>query len=596
MNNKQKTLAILILLSIVLISISAASAVDYKITNADVHLDVEDNGILHVSENITYLFKSDGHGVYRVIPLKADEKMSYLTVDVDGSYYEYNIINRSGEKEVRVYLYKDKDLTDYGVSEGSTVTLKLDYYMTNVVKLFRDTGLLEYKLWGEEWDQGVEHLNAKVTFPNDEEIEYWINDDSGKTESSFSGDTLYVKGSDIPKGDYVEARVLIPLGEFDFDADYALHYNHDASDEVKKQQEDFQKKQQYFNTIGNLLNVIYGILILTPLGIYLKYGREPKVSSDAIYEHEPPTDDSPAFVNAMMSGMSKDVGKVDKKGFQATIMDLINRDKLGMEIAYTNKKRPVSLLTVKSTDGLKDFEMELIDILRRYEQNGKINFLYMQQQLSNRNEAYHFNRAFNRWVSNFKADYLPDDVLSRYFNTKGSDLIGKFKWIALVAGFTGIIGLLLTGSWVPLVLGLILIFVGVICFYLPSSIGGQYTKEGREYQQKWKRFEKYLKDFSLIKEHPPESVAIWNEYLVYATALGVADKVYKSMKMEVYDGLADGSNFSSNDLFVFYHIGGIRSLDNSFVTVNNIISADSSSSGGIGGIGGGSGGGGGGAF
>jgi uncharacterized membrane protein len=36
---------------------------------------------------------------------------------------------------------------------------------------------------------------------------------------------------------------------------------------------------------------------------------------------------------------------------------------------------------------------------------------------------------------------------------------------------------------------------------------------------------KYIKDFSLIKEYPPESVKVWNKYLVYATALGIADEV-----------------------------------------------------------------------
>jgi len=111
----------------------------------------------------------------------------------------------------------------------------------------------------------------------------------------------------------------------------------------------------------------------------------------------------------------------------------------------------------------------------------------------------------------------------------------------------------------------------------------EWTKKGLEYHKKWNNFRKYLEDYSLIKEHPPESIVIWNEYLVYATSLGVAEEVYKSMKLEV-----DQNLYNTNDLFLFYHFGGFRTINTSF----NVIATSSY----VGGVGGGSGGGGGGAF
>ena len=128
---------------------------------------------------------------------------------------------------------------------------------------------------------------------------------------------------------------------------------------------------------------------------------------------------------------------------------------------------------------------------------------------------------------------------------------------------------------------------------IPSGIPGRYTPKGKLYAEKWSKFKKFLEDYSLIKEHPPESIAIWNEYLVYATALDVADEVYKAMKMHVYGGLND-SSYTSNDLFMFYYLGGHNHISSSFSTASSTISAANNDS--IGGIGGGSGGGGGGAF
>ncbi len=40
----------------------------------------------------------------------------------------------------------------------------------------------------------------------------------------------------------------------------------------------------------------------------------------------------------------------------------------------------------------------------------------------------------------------------------------------------------------------------------------------------------YLKDFSLLSERGVQEVALWNDYLVYATVFGIGDKVMKQMK------------------------------------------------------------------
>lgn len=72
--------------------------------------------------------------------------------------------------------------------------------------------------------------------------------------------------------------------------------------------------------------------------------------------------------------------------------------------------------------------------------------------------------------------------------------------------------------------------MAILSFFLPQRIAGQWTTYGEEYDAKWQNFERYIQDFSLIKEYPPESVVIWNKYLVYATALGVAKAVLKVME------------------------------------------------------------------
>ncbi|MDP1551697.1 MAG: DUF2207 domain-containing protein, partial [Methanobacteriaceae archaeon] len=104
-------------------------------------------------------------------------------------------------------------------------------------------------------------------------------------------------------------------------------------------------------------------------------------------------------------------------------------------------------------------------------------------------------------------------------------------------------------------------------------------------------FKRFIKDFSLIKEYPPESVAVWNQYLVYATALGVADKVRKSMEMSL-----PSDDLNRSDIYLFHYYGGYVLLSSTLNSGMATANQGDGGSGGVGGVGGGSGGGGGGAF
>ena len=129
----------------------------------------------------------------------------------------------------------------------------------------------------------------------------------------------------------------------------------------------------------------------------------------------------------------------------------------------------------------------------------------------------------------------------------------------------------------------------IALLFLPDDIFGQWTPEGRVFYLKWKNFKKFLQDNSLIKEHAPDSIVVWKKYLIYGTALGIADKVYESMKLKIPD-YAD----YDDSVLVYHYYGGYHMMHAAYDT--GYSAANPSDSSGFGGLGGGSGGGGGGAF
>lgn len=59
----------------------------------------------------------------------------------------------------------------------------------------------------------------------------------------------------------------------------------------------------------------------------------------------------------------------------------------------------------------------------------------------------------------------------------------------------------------------------------------------------------YLKDFSLLSERGIMDVALWNKYLIYATAFGIGDKVMKEMRQVApeYFELSNAKDFIDSD-------------------------------------------------
>ena len=56
------------------------------------------------------------------------------------------------------------------------------------------------------------------------------------------------------------------------------------------------------------------------------------------------------------------------------------------------------------------------------------------------------------------------------------------------------------------------------------------TQEGSDEKAEWKGLAEYMKDFSKLNEKEVPELIIWEKYLVYATAFGIADKAIEQMK------------------------------------------------------------------
>ena len=118
--------------------------------------------------------------------------------------------------------------------------------------------------------------------------------------------------------------------------------------------------------------------------------------------------------------------------------------------------------------------------------------------------------------------------------------------------------------------------------------------KGNEDYVRWVAFKRFLEDFSSFDDYPIPSLVIWEHYLVYATAFGIADKVEKQLRIKFKK---EGESYSPEyqrtiTVYTGYNRYMNYRLTRSIVSANTTIAeaAAKSSSGKIGGGGGFSGG------
>lgn len=593
MNNKnhkylKKFIIFLIILTLLVVPATFASDDYFTLPSIEKNINITDDGTAIISENVEYGISGTVNGVYRDVAISGGQYLDNISVETPGYYNTLEVINSSNSVRLKVYLYKDEAKTQKVSDENVQVIYK--YNFIKGVKIYNDIAEFQYIVFDKSWGTGVDKLSTQIQLPgNHNNIEMWYNPPYLTKESTWTNDnTLKTVFQDNIDGDQsIEQRMLIPK-EYFTSTDNADVINKDAKATIEKQQKEYEDSINTNNTISLVLTVLMILAMVTPVGIYYKYGREPKIDYNAEYESDLPTSDSPAFVNVMIHDV---VGEVDILGFHSTLLNLI--DKGYYTIISGNEDDLVIKEKNKSLDNLQQYEIDIIDYLSKFKDKKNIISL---QDMADSSQLYNF---MNAWEIDVNRDVINLRV-GDFFNGYGDKVMSFGAVLLLILGILSCFFCLMAEGEFHLltfIVSIILIIESIILFVLPSTIMGQWTKEGKEFHDKWKNFERYIKDYSLIKEYPPESVQVWGKYMVYATALGCAQKASENMeKYFKYMNIPEEYYMESDAMF--YSMYWADAMILSSIHHHNMEDADfdSGSFGDIGDIGGGFGGGGGGTF
>ena len=589
-----------ILLLVFLCMVPSVSARDYALEGAATNITIDPNGLVHVEESISYTFEGNYNEVFRILKVSPGESIQNIQGYCSDEACTFRVEPTSEGYEL---------IGGLPTPTPEKVTFFISYDHYGAVKVHSDVSEFHYKLWGEEWEKPLGSLKGSIALPlnNESELQYWIHPTGYTQEANVEQNVLSIMTDEIPSYQWYEIRVVFPRIESP-NSSLVQVDNAEGLKEIKSIENEYEMKGSILKGLSSL-TILFALLALAfPFLIYIRYGREPKIDYEAIYEREPPTDSRPAVVNAIMQGK---IGTPTMDGFTATVMNLANLGYISLHTVKSEESKAFGLFKSESEDilielvssdsyetanvnlpKLENFEKDVFNLLKKHASENKVSWDILKKELGKGTDFYQFMLAWNKKVERHI-------VVEKLFRSTGNTYVGIFgvaTIIAAVVYFIAISKYFPSNSFPQASnLNILVVLIGVFGLVMIIFSGtfekvlGRWTPEGRLYYKRWNNFKKYLTDFSALKEHPPESIKLWDSYLVYATALGVAEEVLKNMSLVVPDEQLKYSHF--------YYVHHSYAQFGSGFGGAYLASAPSSSGsgGGVGGVGGGSGGGGGGA-
>ncbi|MDD4663711.1 MAG: DUF2207 domain-containing protein, partial [Caldisericia bacterium] len=511
--------------------------------------------------------------------------------------------------------YYSEDLYDtwkyyyFFEASNTTKTFTIRYVLKNVITLYQDYGEFYYKLQGTGWDFTIDSFTSKITWEAPIPIDnyrIWAHGalwgEFNKTDEYSSNVTI----NQVPNNTVVEVRVLLPRTYFSFQPTHqdtilekVVAEETKWADEANKEREMAATRYERMKKIGNGIQLfLYALalyLIYLFFSLFKKYGAELPLANESIYYREPPSDLRPAIAGLLFSFQT-----YNDKFLQATILDLIRRKWIQYDEIpgnfLTRGYRMTKLTNAKDT--LNEYEKILMEKIL-FDKNDTETIKSLKAKFNTTKTIYYY--AFQSFMSQVKQDLADKE----YFDKKSHSISNVILIVGiLLCLFSFVFGMSLSTYFfgAPRYGYLILFPVGLLFIIGHGSLKRR-TQAGREEFSKWKAFKSFMSDFSNLKEYGPKSLIIWERFLVYATAFGIASVVLKVLKI-VAPTLPDQDSgtiirpmmFSTGNFIGMNGLmNSLSSLGSTAQTLSRTASSShSSGSGGGGGFSGGGGGGGGG--
>lgn len=574
---------------------SEAKAGSITLNNLDFEIQLNEDGSMDVTENwdariydTNTMFKAIHMNstkfkeitdveVYRVNSdgtktklRQIDEEMYHVT---ENCYY--GLVVSSGDFEIA-----------WGVSVEGRETRKyqIKYKVVDAVKTYNDCSELYWQLVGNENGLPVDKLTATILLPeavqNSNNLRAWAH-------GPYNGN-VYPKTDRVTLSvDYLDPEVMVEVRLAVLEDMFSentvipmdrlntiLSEEEQWAEEANREREEYIKDQQRKENLEKIMAVIMVIAVIGFAVLFIvllimagiKCAKIPKRKIPYIdYFRDIPDKTSSAGDAALLyynknGKFSKNLSKV----ISATMLQLAVKKYIVFSEDKTGKKPDVrvSILNysenVKTMLGLKKDEQIVYNLLVKVANSTKEEvktFTMKEMEKYAKKHSSTFIKSVNKIEKEVRAEQARLGNYDKKIDEQKTKELNAIK-LYTIFGF-----IVLYFGFFPISL---LLFANIIPHAILYNKLNPLTDKGLEEAAKWKGLKRYMEDFSLLNEKEVPDLKLWEKYLVFATAFGIADKVIDQLKVK-YPDLQEIDGYD----YVYMNLLYSSALNTAFLTSLN---------------------------
>lgn len=447
---------------------------------------------------------------------------------------------------------------------GKTVRKKyrLAYYVKDIITQYNDCAELYWQFLGEDFSIPAKKITGTITLPDGiekkSEIRAWghINSMTGSIKIK-NAHTVTFNITRYSANQFLEVRLLLPANAITNSNRYE---NIAMKDNIIKEEQGFANSSNIYRAFNTIL--LIALIILFVYIFYYEIRKLKKLkaklderktyNSKYIYYREIPNKDSSPGRAVFLLNSKLEVEHGDfNKVFAATILDLKNKgyfdikEKPGKEknISYIElsedmmKYKAKRKYRIDHIENLSEDENLILDyvvdltneagILPLQDISGHINY--------NEKNKMEFVELASSVYNKIEVIETLNGNIKRKNNIKNKHMNNEYSWEIMVQ--IGILLLIVGLTWFFLnlifMIEIILPIINLIFIWRIKKVTYYLTEKGLEESSKWSGLKKFLEEYSLLNEKKIRDLGLWEEYLIYATAFGISEKIIKEIKTEI---------------------------------------------------------------
>lgn len=542
---------------------SEVQAGSQTLNSLNFDIEIKQDGSIHICEtwNITAtstntIFKSFDMGTND----NGDYKIKNVEVyDVtDGKEYK-----DSGEYSYHVdpgYFYGEmvsSDTFEIAWNIGAdnsrkTKTYKISYDVENVIQNGKDFSQLYWQLISDENGIPISNATATITLPvameKGTECRVWGHGPLSSTIYQISETEIEVKGGRVSSGTMFEIRIAMPAGIFSNDNTLKRTTLQDVIDEETvwaDESNEVRKSNSKKDTtiILDLINI--GLVIFSVLTGYCiiknieKYKKSKNERYEGYQEYYRDIPDENATPGECLFLLDDNI--FYEQTSSIIMANLLNFHTKGI-IKIEEENNDVVITPNKAmleNSILKNEEKIVADLLKSVTRHS--------DRITMKELSEYIQDHATSWVYDFER--IPN-IVKRSETEKG--YLDPKKHSSISAAILGI--MMSLTFLVPMLVSILIAYseivtmliIFIITLIINAIVKGMirkielYTVEGYKEKLKWKGLKKYLVEYSRIRDRETMDIMLWEKYLVYATAMGIASKVVDELKVvypEMYEDM-----------------------------------------------------------